>query len=172
VRVSCFRVGAVRLCLALMLGLLAVSGYVVAPVLFARAGSHALAGMLAGQIFHIANIGIVFLAASVTVFWLRMARSGMKIGRLRWLLLLAVAVLVAINEFGITPVIVDLKAQMGPIDQVPHDDPVRKLFGMWHGVSAVLHLLATLLAVVLVGLGASSCAQDESDSGSGEACPT
>ncbi len=171
-RVDCIRVGAVRLCLALMLGLLAVSGYVVVPVLFAKAGSHALAGSLAGHIFHIANMGIVFLAAAITVFWLRMARSGIKIGRLRWLLLLAVAILVAVNEFGITPVIVDLKAQMGPIDLVAHDDPLRKLFGIWHGVSAVLHLLTTLFAVVLVGLGALPADKSGCHPGSGESCPT
>jgi len=172
VRVDCIRVGAVRLCLALMLGLLAVSGYVVAPVLFAKAGSHALAGSLAGAIFHLANLGLIFLAAAVTVFWLRMARSGMPIGRLRWLLLLALAVLVAVNEFGITPVIVGLKGQMGPIDLVAHDDPLRKLFGIWHGVSAVLHLLATLFAVVLVGLGATAPDRHGCHSDSGESCPT
>jgi len=163
------RIGSVRLCLALMLGLLVVPGYVAVPVLFAKAGSLSVAGALAGGIFHLANMGLLFLAVAVIVFWLRMGRSGMPIGRLRWILLLLVAVLVAVNEFGITPVIMDLKAQMGPIDQVSHDDPTRKLFGVWHGVSAVLHLLASLLAVALVTLGAAASTQSTD---AGEACPT
>jgi len=147
--------GAVRLCLALMLGLLVVSGYVVVPVLFAKAGSHALAGSLAGSVFHVADMGIILLAAAVTVFWLRMAKSGMVIGRLRWSLLLLMAVLVVINEYGVTPVIVDLKTQMGPIDLVADDDPQRKMFGIWHGVSALVHMCAAISAALLVALGAA-----------------
>ncbi|MDQ6996826.1 MAG: DUF4149 domain-containing protein [Mariprofundus sp.] len=167
--VDCIRIGSVRLCLALMLGLLVVSGYVVVPVLFAKAGSHALAGALAGDIFHLANLGLIFLAAAVVVFWLRMAKSGMVVGRLRWSLLLLVAVLVVVNEYGVTPVIADLKAQMGPIDQVADDDPLRKLFGIWHGVSALIHMFTAIAAALLVALGAirPTCKQ-----GAEESCPT
>jgi len=165
VSVACIRIGSVRLCLALILGLQAVSGYVVAPVLFARAGSTALAGALAGDIFHLANIGLLFLAAAVTVFWLRMQRSGMVIGRLRWSLLAVLALLIAANEYGVSPVIADLKAQMGPIDQLADDDPQRKLFGVWHGVSALIHLFATLSAALLVACGATRPGV------SGDACP-
>ncbi len=160
-RVDCIRMGSVRLCLALMLGLLVVSGYVVVPVLFAKAASHALAGALAGAIFHVANMGIVFLAAAVMVFWMRMAKSGMVIGRLRWSLLLLVAVLVVVNEYGITPVIADLKAQMGPIDLVADTDPLRKTFGIWHGVSALIHMCAAIAATLLVALGAAKSGRSE-----------
>jgi len=153
VSVDCVRIGSVRLCLALMLGLLVVSGYVVVPVLFAKAGSHALAGMLAGAIFHLANLALIFLAVAVMVFWLRMSKSGMVIGKLRWSLLLIVAVLVAGNEYGITPVIIDLKVRMGPIDLVAADDPLRKLFGIWHGISALIHMFAAIAMVLLVALG-------------------
>jgi len=149
-----------------MLGLLVVSGYVVVPVLFAKAGSHALAGSLAGSVFHVANMGIVFLAAAVMVFWLRMRKSGMLIGRLRWSLLLIVAVLVVVNEYGVTPVIADLKAQMGPIDLVADDDPLRKLFGIWHGVSALIHMVAAIAAAFLVALGAARPGKQEAS------CPT
>lgn len=148
--VVCFRIGAVRLALALMLGLLAVSGYVVAPILFAEAGSRTLAGALAGDIFHIVNRGVIFLAAAVMVFWLRM--GGARIGWLRWALLLTVVVMVAANAFGVAPLIADLKTQAGPIDQLAADDPQRQQFALWHGVSAILHLIATLAAAVLVAI--------------------
>ena len=155
-KVDGIRMGSVRLCLALMLGLLVVPGYVVVPVLFAKAGSMSLAGALAGDIFHLANMALLFLAVAVMLFWSRMAKAGLSIGRLRWASLVLVAVLITGNEYGITPVIMDLKAQMGPIDLVAKDDPVRKLFGIWHGVSAVIHLLAAMMMVGLVGLGATS----------------
>ncbi len=152
--VACIRIGAVRLCLALVLGLLVVSGYVVAPVLFANAGSTTLAGALAGDVFHVANRGVIFLVAAVMVFWLRMSKSGCEIGRLRWIFAVLVGALIAGNEFGIAPIIADLKAQIGSFDALAADDPQRQLFGLWHGVSAIIHLLASLCAVGLVGLGA------------------
>jgi len=150
---ACIRMGSLRLCLALMFGLLVVSGYVVAPVLFAEAGSRMLAGHLAGSVFHLANRGFLFLAAAVIVFWLRMGRDGALAGRLRWALLLVAAALIAGNAFAVAPVIADLKAQMGVIDELAADDPQRHAFGLWHGVSAIVHLLATLATALLVALG-------------------
>jgi len=152
--VDCIRIGSIRLCLALMLGLLVVSGYVVAPVLFAHAGSTTLAGALAGDVFHAANRGVLLLTVAVVVFWLRMRKSGADIGSLRWLLLLSVAALVAGNEFAVAPMIVEIKAQIGSFDALAADDPQRQLFGLWHGVSAIMHLLASLCAATLVALGA------------------
>ncbi len=163
-RVDCIRIGAVRLCLALMLGLLVVPGYVVAPVLFAKAGSISLAGSLAGDIFHMANMGLIFLTAAVMVFWLRMQKSGALIGRLRWSLLLLLAALIVGNEYGVSPLLADLKAQIGPMDQVADDDPQRKLFGIWHGVSAVIHLFSAISAAALVALGGRSASR--------ESCPS
>jgi len=149
VRAECLRMGAMRLCLALMLGLLVVSGYVVAPQLFAHVGSRAMAGMLAGHIFHLANSGVLILGVALLAFWLR---SGQK-SRVRWGLLAALILLVAVNEFAVTPGIAALKTEAGDITQLAADDPLRVRFGMWHGISAILHLLASLLAALLVVLG-------------------
>jgi hypothetical protein len=147
---SCLRAGALRLCLALLLGLLLVPGFVVAPVLFAKAGSTYEAGMLAGYIFHVANRTDVILAAAVAAFWWR--QGGTQ--RSAWVVLGLVLLLVAVNEWAITPVIEALKAQIGHgFDTLPKDDPLRVRFGAWHGVSAVLHLIATLGAAWLVATG-------------------
>jgi len=148
---ACLRAGTLRLCLALMLGLLVVAGYLVAPLLFKYADSQQLAGMLAGHIFHTANLGILLLAAAVASFWLRMESQGKS----RWGLLIALALLVAINEFGLAPKMAALKEAMGPIDLLPKDNPERATFGMWHGLSAVLHLLATLVSAWLAAIGSS-----------------
>jgi hypothetical protein len=142
----------------LILGLLLVPGYVVTPVLFAGAASSEAAGMLAGQIFHLVNSGLLLLAAALAFFWFRMASSGEGIGKVRWGLLFAVALLVAINEFALAPRIAEIKAHVGPIDQLAEHDPDRKLFGVWHGISASVHMLATACAALLVGLGARKAA--------------
>ncbi len=154
------RIAASRLCLAMILALLVVPGYVVVPVLFARADSDAQAGMLAGHIFHLSNIAILLFAAALAFFWRRIATAPTRSTRWRWLLLIAVVGMVAINEFALAPVMADLKQQMGPIDEVSREDPQRKLFGMWHGISALLHMLAAAAAVVLVGLGVKSSSPD------------
>ena len=147
------RIGSVRLCLALMLGLLVVPGFVVAPLLFEKAGSVSMAGMLAGEIFHIANLALMLLSAAVIVFWLRMRNAGMEIGRLRWGILALLVALIVSNEYSISPILADLKQQIAAMDVVADDDPLRQKFGMWHGVSAMIHLLATLAAAAMVALG-------------------
>lgn len=154
-RVECIRIGSVRLTLALMLGLLVVPGFVVAPVLFDKAGSVALAGALAGQVFHVANLGLMLLSAAVIVFWLRMRSAGMQIGRLRWGLLALLVLLVVTNEYTISPILAELKVQIASLDVVAEEHPLRKQFGMWHGVSATVHLVAAIAAAAMVALGPS-----------------
>jgi len=156
VKIDCIRIAAVRACLALILGLLLVPGYVVTPILFDTAGGSELAGSLAGQMFHVANFGLLLLAAAVAFFWFRMASAGSHIGKLRWYLLLAVALAVAVNEFALASILADLKQQMGVITLVPEDDSRRQMFRIWHGASSILHLLTTLCAGLLVALGAQS----------------
>ncbi|PCI42776.1 MAG: hypothetical protein COB41_08810 [Proteobacteria bacterium] len=153
---NCLRMGAIRLCLAMMLGLLMVSGYVVTPILFAKAESSMQAGMLAGHIFHMVNIGVLFLAAAVASFWMRSHTAG----RLNWVLLLLIVLLISINEFGISPLIQGIKDSVDAIDALAKDDPQRVQFGMYHGVSAVCHLLASLMAALLVALGGRVCKHD------------
>lgn len=148
-RAECVHGAAARLCLALIFGLLLVPGYVVAPTLFAHAPSVTEAGMYAGKIFHISNVGVLLLAAALAAFWLRLKSRG----RLNWTLLVLCAAVVAAGEYGISPVLAELKAVAGSLDGLPKDDPLRARFGMWHGISAAVHLVATLLAAALVALG-------------------
>jgi len=145
-KIECIRGGAVRILLALILGLLVVSGYVVAPILFAKAGSAHEAGRLAGEIFHVVNNGVIILAIAVAAFWMRME----GISRKAWGLLVVLAALAAINEYGVSPIIAELKLAAGPIDQLAEGDPLRAKFGMWHGVSAAIHLLSSVIAAALL----------------------
>ncbi len=146
--VSCLRFGAVRLALALMLALLVVPGYVAAPILFSQLQGRALAGQLAGAMFELGNRTILILALAVALFWVRRGAGG-----LRWGLLAALGLLVGVNEFGLRPHLQDLKQVMGAIDTVPAADPARRAFALWHGISATLHLLASLAAALLVAVG-------------------
>ncbi|OIO67672.1 MAG: DUF4149 domain-containing protein [Zetaproteobacteria bacterium CG12_big_fil_rev_8_21_14_0_65_55_1124] len=145
---SCLRAGSIRLALALVLALLVVPGYVVAPVLFANLDTSAQAGHLAGLIFHIANRAILLLLIAVALFW-----RGREAGRWRWILLTALLLLCGTQEFVLAPHMQAMKDAMGPIDALPKDSPQRAAFGMWHGISALLHLAASLFAAGLTALG-------------------
>jgi len=148
------QLAASRLCAALMLGLLVVSGFVVAPVLFAHAGDRQLAGMLTGQIFHLSNLGLLLLATANGAFWLRLRSSGIAIGRSHWLLLAILVLLIAINEWGIAPQMAAIKAASPHgIDTLAIHDPLRSRFGMLHGISEILHLLAMVASAWLVAMG-------------------
>ena len=146
----CVQGAAVRLLLALIFGLLVVSGYVVAPILFAKIGSSHEAGRLAGEIFHVVNLGVIFMAVAVAAFWFRMK----SVSKMKWGLLLVLGALAGLNEYGVSPIIHELKLAIGPIDHLAENDPHRAEFGMWHGISAVIHLLASIFAAALLLMGA------------------
>jgi hypothetical protein len=146
---GCIRAAAVRLTLAMMLGLIVVSGYVVTPLLFAKLATSAEAGRLAGELFHLVNVGTLILAAAVAGFWIRIK----ELGRLNWSMLTAVVLLLALNEFILFPQLAEIKAQIGPIDQLAADDVRRSEFGTLHGASAIVHLLAAVASAMLVMLG-------------------
>ena len=146
---GCIRAAAVRLALAMMLGLIVVSGYVVTPLLFAKLATSAEAGRVAGELFHLVNVGVLILAAAVAGFWIRIK----ELGRLNWSMLTAVVLLLALNEFILFPQLAEIKALLGPIDQLAADDVRRSEFGTLHGVSAMIHLLAAVASTILVMLG-------------------
>lgn len=145
---ACVRMGGIRLSLAMVFALLVVPGFVIAPVLFAKLDSHT-AGMVAGDIFHLANMGILLLSMAIAAFWMRVS----SLGWLNWSLLGVLILLVCANEFAIAPVMQTMKDSVGDMSALPKDDPQRMQFGILHGISEVVHLLATIMALVLVALG-------------------
>ncbi|MDX8401165.1 MAG: DUF4149 domain-containing protein [Mariprofundaceae bacterium] len=150
---SSLRAAGARICLALIAGLLVVTGYLAAPVLFRLAESRVEAGMLAGQMFHLSNMGVLLLSAAVAAFWMRM-RRGAVIGRWRWGLLAGLVLMVSVNAFILAPMMADIKQQLGPVELAAPNDPLRARFGMLHGVGSALHLVASIAALGLVALGA------------------
>ena len=68
---------------------------------------------------------------------------------LLWLVV-AMAALTAIGEFGIQPILAGLKAAAAPIDVM--QSALRDRFATWHGIASGLYLLNCALGVVLVVL--------------------
>ncbi len=66
------------------------------------------------------------------------------------MLLGALALIAILNEFAIAPHMAALKAQAGDISSLPDEHLLRRSFGMWHGISSAMHLVATLAAGTLM----------------------
>ena len=133
-----------RLSLALVLGLLLVPAYVVAPILFAELESMQ-AGLIAGKIFHVANLAILILLVSALLFSYRI-----QVKKSTWYILGLLVLMVAINAFGVTSMMSMIKAEAGDISALESDDPLRWAFAFWHGIGSVLQLISSLFTVVLV----------------------
>jgi hypothetical protein len=127
------------LLITLWAGSLWAVGYLVAPTLFGTLADRALAGMIAGSMFRVeAWLSLVCGAAVIGLLY---AARDVTVQRRKTLVLVVAGMLVCtlVSHFGLQPVMAAMK-EAGD----------RSRFGMLHGVSMVLYLVQSLLAVVLV----------------------
>jgi hypothetical protein len=88
--------------------------------------------------------GVIYLASRVAL-----ARSLGAVASAAALLVMAMLVLTVVSQYGVTPRIASLRAQMGSVDATPQDSPLRIQFNRLHRVSVQLEV-----AVLLAGLAA------------------
>lgn len=127
-------------------GLWAV-GYLAVPVLFYAQPDRQLAGMLAGQMF--ALVAYLGMVCGTYLLIQRISVSGRRSFRqaLFWVVA-AMLLATLVIQFGIQPVMADLKTQALPLD-VMHSAFAGR-FKMLHGVSSILYLAQSLLGVFIV----------------------
>jgi len=133
------------LALTLWAGALWTIGFIVAPTLFEMLDDRALAGNVAGSLFSSLNwvgivAGVYMLAHCAAIYRADVARQ-VSVWLIAAMLLIALAM-----QFGIQPLIAEMRAT-GDIVQ---DEALRERFALWHGVSSVLYVLQSVLAVVVV----------------------
>lgn len=122
-------------------------GYIVAPVLFSRLPDRVLAGMLAGKLFTL--VAYVGFGCAVYLLAFRLARLGtgaFKQGFF-WVVLLMLA-LILVGEFGVQPILENLKAQALPKEVMA--SVFRDRFDTWHGVASGLYVIESVLGIALV----------------------
>lgn len=132
-----------RVLLTLWVGGLWAIGYIAAPTLFSVLDDKSLAGNLAGQMFHIISY-IGLLCGTLLMI------SVFQRNRLQWQfwVLLLMLVLVASSEFILQPMMAELKAQ-GLLE----GSPIKKQFGILHGVASTIYLVVSLCGFSLVAFG-------------------
>lgn len=131
--------------LTLWIGGLWIVGYLVAPTLFTALDDRATAGMLAGRMF--TAMSYLGLFAGGLLLLGQWSRHGLA---WRTWLLIGMLILIAVGQFLIQPMMVELKAAGLP------DDLSKSEFGMLHGISSTLYLINSLLGLALVVAGLES----------------
>ena len=126
-----------RILLTLWVGSLWVTGFMLAPVLFAVLEDRALAGTLAGELFSItAYLGLV--CGGVL---LALNAASYRAFNWRGLLLAGMLLLIVIGQFALTPMIAELREQ--GLSGSPR-------FGQLHGLASVLFIATSLCGLLLV----------------------
>lgn len=144
---DCWRAGAERVALTLWVGGLWIAGYVVAPSLFATLDDRQLAGRLAGQIFQLVSyIGLAVGLALLLSIIAQQGRGWLRDSRARLLLLMLLFVVLSVAV--LQPMMQELKL----IGIAPGTAQAAQ-FGRLHGISAILHLINSLLGLWLVATG-------------------
>ena len=135
------------LLLTAWVGSLWAVGYLAVPVLFYAQPDRQLAGMLAGQMFTL--VAYVGMVCGMYLVIHHISLSGRAVFRLTLFWVATVMLLITLEiQYGIQPVMADLKAQALPLD-VMHS-ALADRFKMLHGVSSILYLIQSLLGIFLV----------------------
>ena len=122
-------------------------GYVAAPILFSSIGDRQLAGMVAGKMF--ALVGWIGLGSATYLLVFLVARWGGQVfKRAVFGLVLLMALLAAASQFGIQPLMAQLKADALPREVM--ESVLRDRFAVWHGISSILYLMQSGLGLWLV----------------------
>ncbi|TXI44822.1 DUF4149 domain-containing protein [Methylophilus sp.] len=120
---------------------------ITASVLFQIIADRQLAGLVAGKLFTI--VSYIGLVSGLWLLIQRLANDGFSAFKqgLFWVVLL-MWVLVLIGEFGIQPLLAQLKASALPNDVMQSVFASR--FKTWHGIASIAYLVECLLGVWLV----------------------
>ncbi|MDE2310639.1 MAG: DUF4149 domain-containing protein [Betaproteobacteria bacterium] len=127
-------------------------GYIAVSILFRAQPDKQLAGMLSGQMFTV--MGYIGIVCGTYLLLYRLVLSGKTAVRERvfWLVV-AMLVITLLLQFGIHPLMAEIKLQARSPDVM--QSALAPRFKMWHGVSSILYLVESLLGAALVIKGAS-----------------
>jgi hypothetical protein len=135
------------LIVTLWAGSLWTVGYLVAPILFATLSDRALAGTIAGSVFHVEAWLSVFCAAVLIVLWILAENNGGPVRKRFLWLVIGMLACTLVGYFGLHPFMAALR-ETASADGM--DAAASTRFGILHGISSVFYLIQSLLAVVLV----------------------
>jgi hypothetical protein len=121
-----------------------IIGVVVAPALFANLDK-AVAGMLAGKLFHaIGWVGIV-AGAFLLIWWIWVESARAFQGAKLWLII-GMLLCTLVNQFAIFPLIAEIKPAVS--------NAAEGMFGgglaQWHTISSLIYLVQSVLGLIYI----------------------
>ncbi len=128
--------------------------FVLAPGAFTLLSSRDQAGTLVGFSLARLHIAGIILGAIYVLASLVLAKSVAALGRPAVLCVIAMVVLTAISQWGVTSRMSALRHQMGSVDATPAENPLRAEFDRLHKISVRLEsgtLLLGIAAIYLTG---------------------
>lgn len=135
------------LCIVLWVGGMWMLGYVVVPALFKVLPDRMLAGRIAGELFTL--LALIGIASALYLLLYQLRDHGRTALRLSTFRITAIMLLlVLVGQFGLQPILADLKVQAAPLDVMA--SPFAAQFKTWHAVSSILYLVQSLLGIALV----------------------
>lgn len=127
-----------------------ITGFIVTPLLFRSLDDRMLAGHVAGRLFtFMSHMGLLCAGALLLMLWWQQGPAALRSWRL-WILVM-MAALIVIGEYGISPMMRDIKEAAGSVLLQGSDE--YRHFARLHGLSSALFLANSLLGAVLVARG-------------------
>lgn len=142
----------VRLLIATFwVGALWATGFVVAPTLFSSLSDRALAGTIAGSLFHVMAWLSVFCAAALIALLLHAARSeNPKPPKAVFYLVAGMATCTLLGYFGLQPYMAELRSVLHSVADTTLLADAKTRFGMLHGISTGIYIVQSLLGAALI----------------------
>jgi hypothetical protein len=132
---------------ALWVGGMWAIGYLAVPVLFQTLPDRQLAGLLAGKMF--TWMAFVGMGCAAYLLVYQSYQAGAAVWKQStFIVTLLMLILLCVGQFGIQPVMADLKSQALPLDVM--QTPLAAQFKALHGIASILYLIQSLLGIVLL----------------------
>lgn len=127
------------------------------PVLFQQLPSRSLAGGVSGPVLsRIDTTGLISSGILLVITLLQAINTGfggLDLGRA--LLVVVMGLLTILGATTVRARMAAVRARLpAEIDAASPDDPNRREYGKWHGISMLVFTLVMLLGVLLIGLSA------------------
>lgn len=124
-----------------------VTAYLAVPVLFQTLADRRLAGVLAGKMF--AWMAFAGIGCALYVLAYQLCQFGRSAWKEKTFLVVAVMlILVLIGQFGIQPIMADMKFRALPLDVM--QSTLASQFKELHGIASILYLIQSVLGGILV----------------------
>ena len=122
-------------------------GYIAAPVLFQSLPDKALAGILAGKLFGAtAYMGLVCAVYLLIYDYTRYGKQVLR--QLTFWVIIMMLLLTLLGQFGIQPLMAEIKALALPLYVM--ESPYADRFRFWHGAASIVYLVQSLSGAVLL----------------------